>query len=143
MGFARKSSRVPQVQESTAGVTNLYMGMPPKICCIFPINVEATLLWFKEWCSWNIAVTWLRLVSRLHPNTSSPGIYWRIWPNQWANLELCHRNLGILERVLNQIALSNSTLGKCTPMQVVKQLEHGRTSTNEEQKYSSFQMNYD
>ena len=43
-------------------------------------------------------------------------------------------NPGILERVLNQIVLSNSTVGKCTPMQVIKQPEHGRTSTTEEQK---------
>ena len=39
-----------------------------------------------------------------------------------------------LERVLNQITLSNSTAGKCTPMQNMKQPEHGRTSTTKEQK---------
>ena len=33
--------------------------------------------------------------------------------------------------------------GKCTRMQVKKQPEHGRTSTTKEQKYSSFQTNYD
>ena len=42
-----------------------------------------------------------------------------------------------------QIALSNSTAGKCVPMQVIKQPEHGRTSTTKEQKGSSFQINYD
>ena len=31
-------------------------------------------------------------------------------------------------------AISNSTVGKCAPMQVIKQPEHGRTSTTEEQK---------
>ena len=54
-----------------------------------------------------------------------------------------HRNPDILEKVLNWITLSNSTAGKCTPMQVIKQAEHGRTSTTEEQKLSSFQANYD
>ena len=34
----------------------------------------------------------------------------------------------------NRIALSNSSAWKCAPMQVIKQPEHGRTSTTEEQK---------
>ena len=54
--------------------------------------------------------------------------------NWLAHLEVCHRNPDILERVLNQIALSNSTAGKCAPIQVVKQPEHRKTSTTEEQK---------
>ena len=33
--------------------------------------------------------------------------------------------------------------GKCAPTQAIKQPEHGRTSTTEEQKWSSFQANYD
>ena len=47
------------------------------------------------------------------------------------------------DTMLNWIALSKSTAGKCVPMQVVKQPEHGRVSATEEQKCSSFQMNYD
>ena len=43
--------------------------------------------------------------------------------NWQAHLELYHRNPDILEKVLNQIVLSNSTLGKCTAMQVIKQPE--------------------
>ena len=39
-----------------------------------------------------------------------------------------------LEKVRNQIALSNSTAGKCTSMQAIKQPEHGRISTIKEQK---------
>ena len=35
----------------------------------------------------------------------------------------------ILEKTLNWIALSNSIVGKCAPMQVIKQ--PGRTSTTE------------
>ena len=58
-------------------------------------------------------------------------------------LELYHRNPGILERVLNWVTLANSTAEKCAPMQVMKQPEHGRTSTSEEQKWPSFQANYD
>ena len=49
-------------------------------------------------------------------------------------LELCHRSPDILERVLNLIALSNSTVRKCAPMQVMKQQEHGRTSRTKGQK---------
>ena len=36
-----------------------------------------------------------------------------------------------------------STARKCTPMEVLKQPEHGRVWTTEEQKCSSLQMNYD
>ena len=39
-----------------------------------------------------------------------------------------------LERVLNWITLSNSTVGKCTPMKVIQPPDHGRTSTTKEQK---------
>ena len=35
---------------------------------------------------------------------------------------------------LNQIMLFNSTVGKCAPMQGIKQPEHWRTSATEEQK---------
>ena len=40
---------------------------------------------------------------------------------------------------VNMIALSNPTVGKCTTMEIMKQTEHGRTSTTKEQKWSSFQ----
>ena len=46
-------------------------------------------------------------------------------------------------KILNRIGLSSSTVGKCAPMQVIKQPEHERTSTTEEQKWSSFQTNCD
>ena len=82
------------------------------------------------------------LVSRVHANTSNPDIYWRKQLNWRAHLELCHRNHDMLESVLNWIALSNQTARKCVPMQVVKQPEHMRTLTTEEQKWSSFQTNY-
>ena len=78
---------------------------------------------------------------RLHANTSSPGVYWRKRLNQQAHLALCHRNPDILERVLNWTTLSNSMAEKCAPMQVIKQPEHGRISTTEERKWSSFQTN--
>ena len=51
---------------------------------------------------------------------------WSIWN--------CHRNPGILERVLNKITLPNSTAGKRAPMEVIEQAEHRRTSLTEEQK---------
>ena len=46
------------------------------------------------------------------------------------------------DTMLNWIMLFNSTVGKCTTMQVVKQPEHGRASTTKEQKCPSFQANY-
>ena len=94
----------------------------------FPLIVAPTLLWFKEGHSWNMVVIWLRSLLRLYTNTSGPNVYWRKWPNWRAHLELCHRNPDILKRVLNWIVLSNSTSGKCAPIQVIKQPEHGRTS---------------
>ena len=81
-------------------------------------------------------------IVKLHANTSNADIYWRKGLNCWTHLELCHRNPDILKRVLNRITLSNSTMGKCAPMQVIKQPEHRRTSTTEEQNWSSFQTNY-
>ena len=51
--------------------------------------------------------------------------------------EPLHRGKGAKpDRVIQSIA------GKCTSMQVIKQPEHGRTSTTVEQKWSSFQTNY-
>ena len=38
--------------------------------------------------------------------------------------------------MLNQIALSISTVEKCAPMQVVKQPEHRKASTTKEQKWT-------
>ena len=40
-----------------------------------------------------------------------------------AHLNLCHRNPDTLEMVLNHIMKSDSTAGKCTHIQVVKQPE--------------------
>ena len=57
-------------------------------------------------------------------------------------MELCSRNPNILERVLNWTTLSSSTVGKCAPMQVIKQPERGRTSTTEEKKYLPFKQNF-
>ena len=47
------------------------------------------------------------------------------------------------DTMLNRIALSISTVEKCTPMQVAKQPEQLKASTIEELKCSSFQTNYD
>ena len=47
------------------------------------------------------------------------------------------------DTMLNRIALPISTVEKCALMQVVKQPEHGKTLTTEEQKFSSFETNYD
>ena len=99
--------------------------------------------WFMEEHSCTIVITLLGSVSKLHANTSSPYLYWRKRPKRLAHLELCHKNPDTLEIVLNRIALSNSTVEKCAPMQVVKKTEQGRASGIKEQKCPSFQTNYD
>ena len=43
------------------------------------------------------------------------------------------------DTMLNEIALSISPVEKCTPMQVVKQPEHKKASTTEEQKWKKRQ----
>ena len=60
--------------ESTAGVTQY-----------LPLRVQPITQWFTEGCIWSIVVTQLRLVLRLHVNTSIPGTM----PQ-----EPCHRNPG-------------------------------------------------
>ena len=64
------------------------------------------------------------------------------FPDGWKVLSVVPAFKNVGER-LNWIALSNSTAGKCVPTQVVKQPEHARASTTEEQKSSPFQTNYD
>ena len=108
--------------ESTSGATYLSLIIHPKSCCNFTH-------WFRESCSWSIVVT-----VKVGVEATSPGVYQRKRPNWQAHLELCHRNPDILERVLNQIALSKLTLRKCAPVQVINRPEHGRTSTTKEQK---------
>ena len=66
----------------------------------------------------------------IHAKTSSSGIYCRKQPNQQAYLELCPRNPDIWERMLIRITFSNSTVGRCAPM-----------NTTEDQKCSFFQIN--
>ena len=68
----------------------------------------------------------------IHAKTSSSGIYCRKQPNQQAYLELCPRNPDIWERMLIRITFSNSTVGRCVPM-----------NTTKDQKCSFFQINYD
>ena len=49
--------------------------------------------------------------------------------NHWNNATGTMTPIQELDTMLNRIALFNSTAGKCAPMQVVKQPEHGRTSS--------------
>ena len=69
---------------------------------------------------WSIVITLLGLVLKLHAETSSSYVYWRKRPNRLTHLELSHKNPDTLEMVLIRIPLSNSTVEKCAPMQVVK-----------------------
>ena len=107
----------------------IYENMPWRLSHLLLKSCHKFTLWFKEGCSWGIVVTKLRSKSRLHANTD---IYWRKQLNRQAHLELCHRNPDILEKVLHQITLSNSTAGKSTLRQVIKQPQHGRTSPTKE-----------
>ena len=130
--------------ETTTRVTYLSMKIHLKRCYIFPLKFAVILFSGSgKGCTWRIVVTWLRLLLRLHTNTSNPDVYWRKRPNWLTHLELCHRNSDILEKMLHGIALSHSTVGKCTPMEVIKQPEDERTLTTKEQKWSSFQTNFD
>ena len=90
---------------------------------IVKVDVDATCNYFKTRC--------ILLVT-----TKPAGTIWKdakgtLTPFQGSDI------------MLNRIALSNSTGGKYAPMQVVKQPQQGRASTTEEQKCSSFQINYD
>ena len=144
MHFAGNSAEgLGSRRECCWGYKSICENTPKKFPHLSPNNCGNFTEWFKERCSWSIEVTWLRLVLRLHANTSSPDVYWRKQPNWQAHLELCHRNPDILKRVLNWTTLSNSIAGKSAPMQVIKQPEYGRTSKTEEQKWSTFQTNYD
>ena len=145
MNFARKFSRGPQVQERALLVLRIYLwkkytqkvaaSSPEKLPQLYlvvqgraqlehsshivKVLVKATCYHFKPWCI-------------LKEMTKPAGPFGTMPQESW------HPG-----RVLNWLALSNSTAGKCTPMQVIKQLEHGRTSTTKKQNWSSFQTKYD
>ena len=138
-GVCQKFSRGPWAQErALLGLCVSLREYTKKIATSFSQKLLQLYLVVQRR---SIVVTWLKSVSRLHADTSSPDIYWRKQLNRQVHLELCHRGPDIQERVLNRIVLSDSIVGKCAPMQVIKEPEYGRTSTNEEQKRSSFQMN--
>ena len=73
-------------------------------------------------------------VLRLHSNTSNPGVYWRNRPNQWAHLQLCHRNSDILEECWTGSRYPTQLQGGLHSCKFIKQPEHGRTSTTKDQK---------
>ena len=123
--------------ESTVGVTvsiyveSIYLSTEytwkVAACCpLPPLKILTILLSISSGVQLSIVVTWLRLVSRLHANTSSPDLYCRKRPNWHAYLELCLRNPDI--QMLNQMALINSTTGKCE--QVIKQVLKTHASYN-------------
>ena len=134
MHFAEKFRRGPWVQVRAllallidlleyTRKANLAIHLPPKSCCNFTLQ-------FKVGSSWSIVITELKSVLKLHANTSSHNAYWRKRPNRRTHLELSHRNPDALERVLNWIALSNSTVGKNAPMQVSCKTTRTRESFN-------------
>ena len=122
MPFAGKFCGGPRRQHCW-GYISIYENICKKLLHLPPKKVATTSLsGSSKGTVRNIIVTRLWLVLSLHPNTSSPIIYWRKWPNQLAHLELCYRKPDILERMLNWIVLSSSTAGKCTPMQVTQSI---------------------
>ena len=90
----------------------------------------------------SVLMSILMLVLKLHTNTSSPDVYDE--NNQTAR-PIWNYVTGTLTswKGAKQNCIIQLNMGKCTPMQVIKQPEHERTSTTKEQKWSSFQMNYD
>ena len=121
MHFAEKFSRGPQVQEIL--LLELYSicfeNTPKNLVVqvrvqlersslIVKVGVEATCLHFNPW--------------HILKETTEP-----VDP-----FGTCHKNPDILEKKLNWIVLPNSNAGMCASMQVLKQPEHGGTSTTEE-----------
>ena len=123
-------------RECCWGYVSTFENTPKKWLHLSPKSCRNFTQWFRERCSWSIEVTQLRLVLRLHASNSNPDVYY-IEGNDHTGRPIWNYATGtpnILESVLNQIMPSNSTVGKCTPMEVTKQPEQGRTSTTKEQK---------
>ena len=135
MPFAGNSAEgLRSTRQHYWGYVSVYENTPKKLLRISPKSCCNFAFWFKEGFGWRTVVTKLRLVSRLHGNTLSPDIYSRKPATRWVHLELCYRNPDILKKILNWIALSSATARKYTPMQDIKQPEHGRTSTTKDKK---------
>ena len=85
---------------------------------IVMVRVDATWSHFNPWCI-------------LKETTKLAGPFGTMPQKPW------HSRKGAKPNRVIQL-----NCGKCTPTQVIKQPEHGRTSATEEQ-WSSFQANYD
>ena len=128
MHFARNSEEgLRSRKECCQGYISIYEDAPEKLLPLPPKSCHNVTLWLKERCNWSIAVTWLRCwgymltlqaLEYIQGNDRTAGPFVTMPQEPW------HPG-----RVLNWIVSSNSTVGKCTPMQVIKQLEHGWTST--------------
>ena len=82
---------------------------------IVKVGVEVTCYHFKPW--------------HILKETTKPVGQFGTMPQGWKGAKPDH--------------IIHSSAGKCAPRQVIKQPEHGGTSTTTEQKWSSFQTNYD
>ena len=79
----KKFSRRPQAQERALhGYVSIYENTPKKLPHLPSRSWNNFSWWFKKGHNWGIVrVTQLRLVLRLHANTSCPDVYWRKRPN--------------------------------------------------------------
>ena len=141
LGILKIYAFCQKIQQKTSGSGErcwcyISMRMHQKNCRIFPLKVFTTLLsgsrkgtsGVQQSHSYGRCQGFMLTLQALayiegNDQTTSP-----IWNYVTGTLP------DILERVLKSIMLSRSTAGKCTPMQVIKQPEHGRTSTTKEQK---------
>ena len=125
--------------------------MDLKNLCILPEN-SAEGLRSRRDCCWSHAVSVFKntpknvvVQAKVQLEHSSHMVWVSVEAtclhvNPWYILKemtkLCYWNYDILERVLKWIILFNSIRGKWAPMQVIKQQEHVKTVTTEEQKWS-------
>ena len=151
--FAEKFSSEPQSMREglhiwgyksfLVAVTYLSMKIHPKTCCISPLKVTVSLLnGSRKGAVEHISHSWGQC--RGYMLTLQTLMY--IKENNQTDRPIWNHARGTLtswKGLLNWIALSNSITGKSALVQVIKQPEHGRTSTTEEQKLSSVQTNYD
>ena len=74
-------------REHCWGYISIYKNTPKKLPHLPPKSWNNLTWWFEEGHNWSIAkVALLRLVLRLHANTSSPGIYWREQPEPFGTM---------------------------------------------------------
>ena len=74
--FAGNSSEgLRSRREHCWGYISIFENTSKNLLYLSPKSCHNFIQWFRKRCSWSIVVTQLRLVLRLHANTSSPDVY--------------------------------------------------------------------